>query len=396
MKRSPLSISWTAVAFCLLFLSFDSSSLAQERVLDRPLVASASGPVTLRDSADARNLALKEALRSAVEQALGWFLPAESIVRFYPLLLNRILSKPMGYVQDYQIIHEGEIFDLYRVTVQTTLYAERLKRDLRRLGLFLTANERPRVVILVAERADPEDSWHWWWQVPSPGYQKLAFTKALMELISARGLVPLKPSLLLERFPEDPVYQEPLLDESKGIELAKALGAQAVVLGQVSQQSAEIDVPGKASGSLRALSVASRKTLAMASGEVKIEPAGDQEEIGQGFTALAERLAPHLLDGILAPFISVSRAPEQITAQVLGVRSYGDLVLIKQHLQHTSGVKDIKQIQLRSGVGSFTLVLAGRVESLLDAFSGQDFGSFTTTAELSGKDRVIFTIHSKR
>ncbi len=91
-----------------------------------------------KDSADARSLALEEALRAAVEQALGYLLPAQNIVRYYPLLLNRILKEPMSYVKDYQIVQEGEAVGLYRVTVQTTLYSENLTRDLRRLGRQLS------------------------------------------------------------------------------------------------------------------------------------------------------------------------------------------------------------------------------------------------------------------
>jgi len=359
-------------------------------------VASGTSPLIKKDSDDARNLALKEALRSAVEQALGWLLPAKRIVSFYPLLLNRILVQPMSYVQDYQIIHEGEVFGRYRVTVQTTLYGEELKRDLRSLGLFLAASERPRVVIMVAERTDPEDSWQWWWQVPSQEYQKFPFTEALAEIMSARGLVSLDPSLLVSSVPADPNYQEPLLDDTRGIELAKAFGAQVVVLGQVSFQSLRAGTPEMARGSLRALSTNRRQTLAQVSGTVKVKPAGVHEVTDKGFADLAERLAPQLVDGVLAPFVAVSRAPEEITVQVLGVHSYSDLILIKQRLQRTPGVKDIKQMQLKSDSGLFTVVLAGSLDSLRRAFTEQDFRSFTTSAGLSGEDRVVITIHSKR
>jgi hypothetical protein len=396
MKRLPSPTSWAAVAFCLLFLTIYSPGAAQEMGLDRSLVASGTSPMTRQGSAAARKFALEEALRGAVEQALGQLLPAESIVRFYPLLLDRILKQPMGYVQDYHIIHEGKVFGLYRVTVQTTLYTEGLKRDLRALGLFLAASERPRVVIMVAERVNAEDSWRWWWQVPSPEYQNFVFTAALGKIISARGLVTLDPTFLLDGFPEDPLYQEPLLSDTQGIELAKALGAHVVVLGQVSHQSARADAPAMAKGSLRALSARSRKTLAKVSGTVEVQPAGKNEVTDWGFAALAERLAPHLADGMLAPFVAVSRVPEVITVQVLGVRSYGDLILIKQHLQRTPEVKDIKQIQLKSDSGLFTVVLAGSLDSLRRAFTEQDLGSFTTSAGLSGEDRVIVTIHSKR
>ena len=167
MKDSLRKIFWPTVVLCLGLNLLGSAALAQEKQLDRPLVASGTSPMLEQDSADARKLALEEALRAAVEQSLGWLLPAQRIVRYYPLLLNRILNEPMSYVQDYQIIHEGVILGRYRVTVQTTLYNEGLMRDLRRLGLFLAFSERPRVTILVAERTSPEEQWRWWWQMES-------------------------------------------------------------------------------------------------------------------------------------------------------------------------------------------------------------------------------------
>ena len=184
---------------CLLLSIFSFPALAQEMGPNRPLVASGTTSMLEQDSPEARKLALDEALRAAVEEALGWLIPSERIVRFYPLLLNRVLTEPMGYVQDYQIIHEGVVFGLYRVSVQTTLYIDRLKQDLQRLGLFLSSSERPQVAIFVAERTDPEDSWHWWWQMPPGEHRGLIFSQALSQLISARALVPLDVNLLMER-----------------------------------------------------------------------------------------------------------------------------------------------------------------------------------------------------
>ena len=89
MKDSLSKLSWVAVVSCLLLMALCFPALAQEKEIDRPLVASGTSPMLERDSADARKLALNEALRAAVEQSLGWLLPAQRIVRYYPLLLNR-------------------------------------------------------------------------------------------------------------------------------------------------------------------------------------------------------------------------------------------------------------------------------------------------------------------
>jgi hypothetical protein len=380
----------------LFFLAVCSPAPAQDKDLNRPLVASGTRPMREQDSADARELALEEALRAAVEQALGWLLPSERIVRYYPLLLDHILKEPMSYIQDYQIVHEGVTFGLYRVTVLTTLYTEGLTRKLRRLGLFLAASERPQIAILVAERTSPEDPWHWWWQTLLVEHRRSIFSQALAKLMSDQGLAPLDPNLFLESLPEDPIYQEPMLTDEQGGALAKALGADVAILGQVTHRPASTDSPGMASGSLRAVRVESGKILARVSGTAQVQPSSEHAASDYGFTALAERLAPHLVDGVLTPFVVVSRAPKEVTLQVEGVRSYGDLILIKEHLQRAPVVKEIRQIQLKADLGSFTLVLAGNLEDLESALEGHDFGTFVTSAEVTDENFIAVTILSKR
>jgi hypothetical protein len=397
LMRGPMfRISWLAIVLCLLVNALWVPALAQEKQLDRPLVASGTSPMLEGDSADARKLALEEALRAAVEQSLGWLLPAQRIVRYYPLLLNRILKEPMSYIQDYQIIHEGVIFGHYRVTVQTSLYTKGLSRDLRRAGLFLASSERPRVAILVAERLNDDEQWRWWWQLESDSQRPNLFSQILADLLSAQGLVPLDPKLILENLPADQNFQEPLLGDAEGAALAGALAADVAVLGQVNYRPSGTEGAGMASGSLRAVKVDSGNMLARVSATVQVQPSGEQAASDYGFTALAERLTPHLVDGVLAPYVSVSQAPKEVSVLVEGVRSYGDLLLIKQYLQTAPEVKEIRQIKLKGDLGSFSLVLAGNLSDLENSLEGHDFGNFLTSAELSAENLITLTILSKR
>ena len=385
---------WIVVVLLLSLCPVPASG--QEKALNKPLVASGLSPIIGKDSADSRSLALEEALRAAVEQALGYLLPAQNIVHYYPLLLNRVLKEPMNYVKDYQIVQEAEVSGLYRVTVQTTLYSENLIRDLRRLGMFLATSERPRVAILVAERTSPDEPWRWWWQIGSVDEKPPLFLPALSKLMAERGLVPLAPTLLSARIPQDANFQVPLLDEAQGAALAKALAADVAVLGQVSYRATGMGETGMTSGSLHAVRTDSGQTLARVSATVQVQPSTQQSVTDYGFTALAERLAPHLVDGILAPYAAVSRAPRDVSLQVEGVRSYGDLIIIKEYLQRSPVIKEIRQIKLKGDLGSFALILTEKAKSLEEALQGQDFGTFVTSAELMGENVIRVSILSKR
>jgi hypothetical protein len=393
MRKSPARMLYVVLAVCGLFCAMAGSAIGQTGEVNRPLIVTGSGPAPSPELANARDLALQEALRTAVEQGAGRLLPAQRLVRYYPLVDERILNHYMTYVQDYQIIHEATGPQIYRVTAQITLQMERLKRDLQRLGVFLADAERPTVVILVAERLGPRAPWLWWWKVSPAEEQTLTFTQALGQFFSSRGLVPLLPASLLSKIPQDPVYQQPILGDLLGCALGKALGAQIVVLGEVSHQPAEGSAsPATAMGSLRAIRTEGGQVLTQAAATVPVQPTPERPAPGHGFTVLAERLGSQLAEAMLAPFVTGAKAPRQITVRVLGVRSYGELLRIKEYLEAAAEVKRVDQLQLTGGQGTVTLLFSGGLEELGGLFQGRDFGAFTTSTDSVGVDSITVSV----
>lgn len=392
MTRIPLQMVCVGLVMCLLLVAPRSPGLTQSDEGNRPLVVTGTGPAPSREVADARDLALREALRSAVEQAVGRLLPVQRIVRYYALLGERVLDRSMTYVQDYQIVHETKGPQLYRVTVQTTLHMDRLRRDLQQLGLFLADTERPTVVILVAEKLGPKAPWLWWWRTSPPEQQSLAFTEAIGRVFSSRGLVVLSSSSLLGKLPQDQAYQEALLGDGPASALGKALAARIVVAGEVSHQPSAGGSPATATGSLRALRTDTGQVLTQAAATIPVQPTPEQPTPGHGFTALAERLGTQLVDAILAPFVAGGKSPREVTVLVLGVRSYGELLRIKEYLQEAPGVTRVDQVQLKGAQGSVTVVFSGEAEEVGRALQGRDFGAFTTSTDSVGEDSITVSI----
>jgi hypothetical protein len=61
----------------------------------------------------ARDHAIKDDLRKAVEQAVGTFISSETVVENYEVLSDRIYSKAEEYVAEYKVLREKEEGDLY-------------------------------------------------------------------------------------------------------------------------------------------------------------------------------------------------------------------------------------------------------------------------------------------
>jgi hypothetical protein len=92
----------------------------------------------------ARDHAIKDALRKAVEQAVGTFISSETVVENYEVLSDRIYSKAEGYVAEYKVLREKVEGDLYRVLISAKVKMGDIKDDLKAIGILVEYLGRPR------------------------------------------------------------------------------------------------------------------------------------------------------------------------------------------------------------------------------------------------------------
>lgn len=105
----------------------------------------------------ARDHALDDALRKAVEQGVGVYINSETQVENFQLLSDNIYSRTRGYVTGYRIISEGQDGDLYRVVVRAVVNTGDIENDLAAIGILLEEQGRPRVMVVVKELDDWSD-----------------------------------------------------------------------------------------------------------------------------------------------------------------------------------------------------------------------------------------------
>ena len=118
----------------------------------------AEGAAAVTSTADiARDHALSDALRKAVEQGVGVFIDSETQVSNFQLIEDNIYSRASGYVSSYRIIDEGLSGGLYRVTIRASVKTGSIEDDLAAVGLLLAEQGRPRVMVLVRELAGGQD-----------------------------------------------------------------------------------------------------------------------------------------------------------------------------------------------------------------------------------------------
>ncbi len=104
-----------------------------------------------QDPAIARDEAIADALRKAVEQAVGTMISSETVVKNFQLLSDKIYNRTQGYVRNYTIIKEWKEDNIYNVKVSAEVTTAELKDDLFALKLLQERKNKPRVMIMIEE-----------------------------------------------------------------------------------------------------------------------------------------------------------------------------------------------------------------------------------------------------
>jgi hypothetical protein len=104
------------------------------------------------DLISAEREALKDALRSAVEQAVGTFVSAETLAKNFVLISDKITTKTEGYIKTYQVLYRSQEDSIYTVLIKAQVIPKFVKNDLIALKILQEAMRKPRVMIVVPEQ----------------------------------------------------------------------------------------------------------------------------------------------------------------------------------------------------------------------------------------------------
>jgi hypothetical protein len=126
------------------------------------LVADGVAAISNGDKGIARDHAIEDAKRKAVEQGVGSVLSSESKVENFQLVFDKISSRATGYVSSYSIVSEQSDSSLYRVTIRARVRMADLQNDISGILNMVETQGRPRVMVVIrdtkagTDEADPD------------------------------------------------------------------------------------------------------------------------------------------------------------------------------------------------------------------------------------------------
>lgn len=100
----------------------------------------------------AREEALQNAFRRAVEQVVGVAIESRTVVKDSELLNDKIFSRSQGFIKTYRILSEKPDGDAYRIMVLASVSRYKLEQGLDDAGLLIKSVGKPRVAVVVMEQ----------------------------------------------------------------------------------------------------------------------------------------------------------------------------------------------------------------------------------------------------
>jgi TolB-like protein len=186
----------------------------------------------------ARDRAIRDALRKAVEQGVGTYLNSDTRVENFQLLSDRIYTQASGYVSSYRVVGEWQEGGLYRVAVRARVKMERLQDDLGAIGLLIDEQGRPRVMVLLKELDNPDD-----FLVDDKLMSQQLLETMILDAFQSRGFPVVDAATVEQNLRRDQLKAILAGDDAAARALGERTGAEVVVAGTAQRSTRTATVP---------------------------------------------------------------------------------------------------------------------------------------------------------
>jgi hypothetical protein len=367
LASAPVSVvSLSSFLFILSFLFFfavaPSLSIASDAVAEegevRVVKATGYGTVTGSNVVDARNMAITDALRKAVEQAVGTVVSSETMVESYRVLKETVYTRSDGFVRSYEILNELQGKNIYTVILSAVVETGAIMDNLDRTGVAYARAGRPRVLFMLSEVPAGSDTPVYWWAGSAKGGPvEIQSESALRAVFLESGFTVIDSALPADAADKSGVGYGLDISDTGLSALAAALNAELVIKG-----SAIVTLGPKTPGSplelymveitASAVRADTGEVLALSTSRAMLKHVSPTVGPGIAIKQAVDELSERLISQITARWAE----PGTVILRLRGVANYEEAVNLKWLLKRRlGGVKAVYQKGFVDGVAYFEL-----------------------------------------
>lgn len=353
----------------------------------------ADGVATIgSDPGAARDKAIEDALRRAVEQAVGTMVESETATENYELLSDKIYSRSQGYVKNYDVLSEKTDGNLLRVKISAEVSSGDLSNELSAIGLLQRRMKYPRVMVIIPEENILNSAS--WWQAYTVSSSQAEAT--VIAKLKAKGFNVVDPG------------QRRTISATDGMEayggdsgatgrIGTKTGAEVLIIGKATSTRSANNIAGSdllsESTSITASAVKSGtgEVMAQASGQGTAAHINEIAALQQSTQKAADQVADQLIAGILETWQRESSGQRSVAMTVEDI-SPAELEKLKSVLEKTRGVSEVLVRNFDSGSADMNIQAKTDGVELSKNISKSNFPGFRLVLIQSSADRLEYRV----
>lgn len=392
MERRRLNAWGMASAVIVLALAGHANG-APEKADE--ILAAGQSVIYDGDTATARDRAIDDALRKAIEQAVGTMVSSDTVTENYQLISDKILSKSKGYVRRYTIESEGkQDAQIYEVKLRAEVASGPLKNDLDGTLAILKAKNMPRMLLMVSEQNVGQPGASYWWGGSSFTTNLDAVENAIINTWIPKGISFVDRQAAMGKFKVGPALSGAAPTDSDIKEFAGNTGAEIVVIGKaVATDAGPImgtqmhSIRGNLSA--RALDLDTGRILGTVTVSQVVGHIDPVTGGTQALTKVGEKAAAELLEKILAQWQSEIGGVANVTLTVTDVPNASALrKLIHAIEEQVRGVQQVRQRSFGKKTAILEVAVKGTVRDLEVELEAKKLGGFKLEVEGSSANTL--------
>lgn len=379
-----LTFSSAALLTGALLLLISSSASAKGTKVKATGVAA----IYRGDTAAARDKAIQDAQRKAVEQAVGTLVSSQTVTENFQLLSDKIYSRAKGYVRSYRVLSTKTEDGAVQVEIEAEVSSGNLKNDLDGILAVLQAKNLPRVLVMVTEQNVGSVSGQGWWQQAGGPVNKVskvdlgAAENAIVDALGQKGFPMVDRQALQGKISVGKALTTEEPSDADIKEFAAGTGAEVVIVGKAIANDIGPIMGTKMHSlrgniSLRALALDNGRILATSTqtGTVgHIDPTtGGTSVLGK----VARKASDDLLQKILKQWETEVAGASTVHLTIKNVQKSKHRRLISGFIANEiRGVQDVRQRGFRNKVAEFEVELTGNADNLAEELEEKQFDGF--------------------
>ena len=327
----------------------------------------------------ARDQAIDDALRKAVEQTLGTFVQSSTIVENNMLVEDNILSWSNGYVRKHNVVREGKAdAQTYEVTVQAEVEMANLRNDWDGLQNLLNKMGNPRVMFMIDEKniGDSRNRYH---------YLSVDINiteNTLLNKFLENGFECVDPATVRENLQQDQAIAVLQGNTKMAAAIAKKLGAEVVVTGKtITKVATGFNLGGMKScqANITARVIKADIATIIATGTAHAAYPHIDEVTGgtEAIKKATNKLSGELLNKITQKWKDEFYKSTTVKVVIHGIKSFTQVNDFKNTVKYLiRGVKDIYNRNIAGSMAELDVKLTGNANQLARELEKKDLDKF--------------------